>query len=535
MLYEVGLGDTPMRISKRLNGNPYRYFELLASNPHKKIVHVNGAPTFEKLGLGEHLILPVGTGFVDGVGVGNIFGDIVKVVTAPITAPIKAIAKVTAKIPVLGNITHIVSEAASAPANVAVSIASGERLDHVAMDALKAQLKIVKDVAPYATTVISFVPGIGSGVAAAIGAGAALAEGQSITDAIKSAVRSAIPGGPLVQAGFDVAMKVGSGENVAKAALESARGVLPPAAQKAFDIGLAVASGEKIQTALAKGLLSLAGTQLQAVLGAGADAIAKTPGLSDALKTVEAGPASEGFHLAAGLLSHAGINEKSLAAVRSQLPPQVVQGFDQALKSQIPHTAWLANVVSAPLGASPAQVALAQIAKLPIAQQQQLQAIAKLTPDQQNQLKQLAALTPDQQKALVAKVTAAATPHPAPKMPEPVRKVAMIQPKPVAPKPATPAPAPAPAPVATTATPKPPSAYAPYPPMGVSGSLSGCGDMSGATWGPPITRMSDMMQWAGRSAVHGSRGRPRMVGAPDGTTYLFSMDNGVLTARPQVG
>lgn len=470
------------------------------------------APQPIPFGVGERLNAPGG----HEVGTGSLFGKILSVITAPITAPIKAIAKVTAKIPVIGPLTHIVSEAAAAPANVAVSIASGERLDHVAVDALKAQLKIVKDVAPYAQTVVSFVPGIGTGVSAAIGAGAALAEGQSITQAAKAAIRGAIPGGPIAAAGFDLATKVASGENVAKAALETARNQLPQGAQQAFDIGLAVVTGEKIQTALTKGLVTLAPEGLQSVLNAGTAALQSVPGLADAIKSVAPGSATEGFKLAAGLLSHSGINEKSLSTLRSTLPPEVVQGFDAALKTQVPHIAWLTNVVTSPTATDTA-TALQQLAKLSPADQKkliELQQLSTLTPTQKTQLIALKA-------SMDAKAAAAAAPKPAPKPPqmtEPIKRTAPQMPAPKAPaKPAAPA-APARGP------------YAPYPKIGAVAGLGDCGPEC-HTLGNPITQMPADMRRAGMSAVHGSQGRPRMVHSPDGKNYLFEINHGVLSAR----
>jgi|GEM_PF-2162216 len=59
-MYRVGLGESPMQIARRLTGRPERYRELLASNPHKSIVHVGGAPTFASLGVGEPIALPRG-------------------------------------------------------------------------------------------------------------------------------------------------------------------------------------------------------------------------------------------------------------------------------------------------------------------------------------------------------------------------------------------------------------------------------------------------------------------------------------------
>ena len=115
--------------------------------------------------------------------------------------------------------------------------------------ALKSIVHTAEDIGSYATTVISLVPGVGTGVSAALAAGIALAQGQSITDAVKNGIRDAIPGGAIATAGFDMAVKVASGENVGTAALETARAQLPPVAQKAFDIGLSVVSAAKHQQA----------------------------------------------------------------------------------------------------------------------------------------------------------------------------------------------------------------------------------------------------------------------------------------------
>jgi len=74
-MYEVGLGDSPMSIAGHLSGNPGRYGELLAANPHKPLVRGrSGHLTFAELGVGERLKVP--TGFVgdalsDAFGVGS--------------------------------------------------------------------------------------------------------------------------------------------------------------------------------------------------------------------------------------------------------------------------------------------------------------------------------------------------------------------------------------------------------------------------------------------------------------------------------
>jgi hypothetical protein len=280
------------------------------------------------------------------------FEDVVGTVVDVVTAPVRAVAAATSSIPVLGDVTRIVSNASSAPLNLANSIASGARIDRAVMGHLKAELKNVKEAAPYAQMVVSIVPGVGPGVSAAIGAGVALAEGKTIDEIAKAAIRGAIPGGPLAVAAFDTALKVAAGENVAQSVLEGARSQLPAAAQKAYDIGLAVVTGEKIQTALANGLMSLAPAQVQTLLEAGQKALG-TPAFASAIKSVAPGAAQEGFKLAAGLLSQTGLNEKAVAAVRKQLSADKLLGFDTALKSQESNVAWLKNVTAGPVRNAP--------------------------------------------------------------------------------------------------------------------------------------------------------------------------------------
>jgi len=300
-----------------------------------------------------------------------------------ISSAVNTVTKEIGKVPIAGKVLQAASKVFTAPVSIAASIASGERLDHVAVGALKDQLKTVKAIAPYAATVVSFVPGIGTGVAAAISAGAALAEGQSISEAAEAAIRGALPGGALATAGFDAAVRIAKGQNVSQAALESARNLIPPGAgQQAFDIGLAVVTGKKLQ---AQGVAS---TAVQAPM-----------------PTATLAP----------------------TAPRAPAPPP-------AMRTQL--------------------------------------------------------LSPPLAKKAVVPATAALTVHV-------------------------------------------PGAYAPYPKM-IAG-LGAIGPVAeDAVWGPAITDMDGAMQWAGRSAVHGSKGRPRAVQGPDGRDYLFEINNGALIARPRI-
>lgn len=478
------------------------------------------------------------TSFTPGAAITNLVKGAAQTAVDAAGIPI-TIASV-GKIPVLGDIVNIVGEAAVAPYKLAAAVASGERLDHALVGALKDQLKIVKDVAPYAQTVVSMMPGIGSGVAAALGTGIALAEGQNITAALKSGVRNAIPGGPLVQAGFDAALKVASGENVGKVALEEVRSQLSPQAQKAFDVGLAVVTGEKIQTALANGLASLAPAQIQTLVAAGKSALTSTPGLADAIKSVAAGDATKGFQIAAGLLSSAGMNEKALTAARNGLPASVRQGFDAALKTQEGHIAWLKNVT----GASAAPAA---------------------TP------------APAQLRTLDPPKRPAAAPAPAPlkTLDPPKRPAAAAAPAPLKTlDPPKKAPAAAPA-KTVSATVVAPGAfvYAPYPKNGALGAPPPHGGHGGGhhggghgggharpfargggggrgwyggpwnyevvttvetcrTWGDPIDMMPVEMLTAVRTVLGTSGGRPTTVRGPDGVFYLIAIEGKAVTARP---
>lgn len=128
-------------------------------------------------------------------------------------------------------------------------IARGENVFKVAGDFVKSGLQNVGKVAQLASTVAAFVPGLGTGVAAALGAAGALAQGRPITEAVLAAARGALPGGAIAAAAFDVASNLAQGKKLSDAMLSAARNQLPggPAARAAFDAGLALARGKKLQ------------------------------------------------------------------------------------------------------------------------------------------------------------------------------------------------------------------------------------------------------------------------------------------------
>lgn len=157
------------------------------------------------------------------------------------------------------------------------NILSGQRIDKAVIGQLKKQLQDIKEVAPYAEMVISFVPGIGTGVSAALAGGLALASGQPITEAIEAGVLAAIPGGAIAKAAFDVARsgvnlaisgKKVTWELLASAGLQATSDLasLPPLAKNALvgalDTAGQLAKGVKIDVAVGDGLADTASTAL---------------------------------------------------------------------------------------------------------------------------------------------------------------------------------------------------------------------------------------------------------------------------------
>lgn len=132
-----------------------------------------------------------------------------------------------------------------------MAAARGENILKAAQKAAQAGIGDLRQSLQFAAMVAPFIPGVGTGVAAALGAANALAAGRPITDALISAVRSAIPGGAVAQMAFDTAVNLARGKKLSESLLDSARTQLPggPAAQAAFDAALALAKGRNIQDA----------------------------------------------------------------------------------------------------------------------------------------------------------------------------------------------------------------------------------------------------------------------------------------------
>ena len=320
--------------------------------------------------------------------VGHFFSNAAKVagkeighVTKTITDAGGTVSHAVSKVPVVGapvsTIMSAAYHAAAAPAQLAVDVAiKHRRIDHAVLSQIKTAGRDLKAVAPYAKTVIAAVPGVGTGAAAAIGAGLALAEGQPIDHVMLAAVTSAVPGGPIAQSAarvaahgieaavhgnrFDAAKAAGealsalpvppaaknalqtgvkltadlaSGKKVdpqmAEAALAEGMKYLPPDAKKALQTGLGVAVGKLHQEQIAAHLPEVHGKLLESGLQ-----LAKTlPVVGEARALVGSG--TRGFDLGHGLLAqHASMFD--IVHTRSSLKsPDDVRGFDTALATRI--------------------------------------------------------------------------------------------------------------------------------------------------------------------------------------------------------
>lgn len=165
-----------------------------------------------------------------------------------VTSAVKSGAKIVKSVPVVGEPISVAYDVTVGPQfATAEAIANGQRVDKAVYEGLKKTVKAQQRAAPYAQTIASVVPGVGTGAAAAIGAANALSKGQKIDDALVAGIRGAIPGGPGAQAAFDVAYAMSQGKQPSPEAIQA---IPIPPAQKA---ALSQALGATRELANAKG------------------------------------------------------------------------------------------------------------------------------------------------------------------------------------------------------------------------------------------------------------------------------------------
>lgn len=341
-----------------------------------------------------------------GFDLGNFVGNAVKSAGKAIGDVTKSIGDATGKIgdelkkvPFVGPLLHGVWGAMGAPFDLTYRIAKGERLDHALIDHFKNDIADIKEVAPYAKMVISFIPGVGTAVSAAIGAATAIISGQPITSIVMEAVKGAIPGGDLAGGAFDAAKAVVSGKDIGEVAVaalpipEEAKGPI----NGALKLAESVASGKPPGDALVQATMAVLPADVQNTMKSiGADKL--TGALADAAfnaatkkgvkpeqakalqigvamahaqrlqnvttqasqhpqtlaqlakdgQTVAAhtpvaitarrllnGRGTDGFDIGLGLMQYTGVNQHSFQATRSVLSPDDLHGFNTAVALHI--------------------------------------------------------------------------------------------------------------------------------------------------------------------------------------------------------
>jgi hypothetical protein len=103
-----------------------------------------------------------------------------------------------------GGVVHAIGDSFTWPFTVANEVLHGQAIDHAFMDGFRQAVHSIKVLGPYVQAVVSFIPGIGTVVGAAIGGGIALAEGKPIDEVMMSAVAGAVPGGVFVKDAYEI-------------------------------------------------------------------------------------------------------------------------------------------------------------------------------------------------------------------------------------------------------------------------------------------------------------------------------------------
>jgi peptidoglycan hydrolase-like protein with peptidoglycan-binding domain len=220
----------------------------------------------------------------------------------------------------------------TSPARLASDIASGKNVFASLKDTVKRDLNSAKEIAPYAQAVLSVVPGVGSGVNAAIAAGSALAQGQPITSAIVSGLKNSLPGGPLAAQAFDTTYAIARGQNVGDAALQALVNNAPGGdiGRQAAQTAIAVAKGQNLQQAALGLVKGVAAEQLgknlpdtAPILKSAVSDLAQGKNIVDTAKNAVGATAMATFNsrlspLATGVMNNAG--PRIADAVKGALP-----------------------------------------------------------------------------------------------------------------------------------------------------------------------------------------------------------------------
>lgn len=324
-------------------------------------------------------------GAVKGVGKGiggaakgtfKVAKGAVKITRKGVGGAIKGVAKAgrtvgrgLGKVPLVGGgLKGVFDLTVNAPFQVADKVAKGQRLDRVALNTLKSQVQAAKDVAPYAKAVITFVPVVGPGISAGLGAGLALASGQPLSEALMEGVKGLIPGGALaksafnvgkaavegkgidrlalaalplgnaekkaLESGLNVAARIAKGERLDSALLaqaDKAVGLLPKEVRGSLQLGVAMAQGKNLQKIAVQ---NLAPNALKNLKTGGINLIKSSPVLHSAGHILQDKAERDGFAVGVGLMQHARPQPFHTMAIRGALSPAEKKGFDTAIAAR---------------------------------------------------------------------------------------------------------------------------------------------------------------------------------------------------------
>jgi len=167
-----------------------------------------------------------------------------------------AVKGVSSVVKVVGKVPGV--STAFAPIRLARDVASGK---NVARSIAKQGRSVVADTRralPVAASVVSFVPGVGTGVGAGLSALSAVSQGKNLRQIAEQAALGAIPGGQLARSALRAGIGVARGQNVLKTVgregISYARQHLPGGelAQRGLNVAMSVAHGGNVAKSFAR-------------------------------------------------------------------------------------------------------------------------------------------------------------------------------------------------------------------------------------------------------------------------------------------
>jgi hypothetical protein len=169
---------------------------------------------------------------------------------------VKSVVKVAEKASHLPGVSH-----ALVGYRVAADVAQGRNVVRSVGRQVKTAVADTRKGLPIAAGVVSFVPGVGQGVASGLSAAAALSEGKSLRDIAIDAAIGAVPGGQIAKAATQAGYKIAKGQNVLKSVASSGLDYAASTigggdvTKKAIRAGVNVARGQNVIEAVGREVL----------------------------------------------------------------------------------------------------------------------------------------------------------------------------------------------------------------------------------------------------------------------------------------